>query len=66
MKILFGTDGPWLHPGLELQKIRLLRLPADQEALILGGNAMRLMGQEPHGRESGSLRLSPRVRLQST
>jgi len=43
-KLLFGTDGPWLHPGLELQKIRLLRLPADQEALILGGNAMRLMG----------------------
>jgi predicted TIM-barrel fold metal-dependent hydrolase len=42
-KILFGSDGPWLHPGLELHKIRLLRLPADQEALILGGNILRLL-----------------------
>jgi len=42
-KLLFGSDGPWLHPALELQKIRLLRLPADQEALILGGNAQRLL-----------------------
>lgn len=42
-KLLFGSDGPWLHPSLELEKIRLLRLPADQEALVLGGNALRLM-----------------------
>jgi uncharacterized protein len=42
-KLLFGSDGPWLHPGLELHKIRLLGLPADDEALVLGGNALRLM-----------------------
>jgi uncharacterized protein len=42
-KILFGSDGPWLHPGLELQKIRLLRLPPDNESLILGGNILRLI-----------------------
>ncbi len=42
-KLLFGSDGPWLHPGLELQKIRLLGLPAEKEALILGGNAIRLL-----------------------
>jgi uncharacterized protein len=42
-KILFGSDGPWLHPGLELHKIRLLGLPEDQEALILGGNVIRLL-----------------------
>ena len=42
-KLLFGSDGPWLHPGLELAKIRLLGLPAGQEALILGGNALRLL-----------------------
>ena len=23
-KILFGSDGPWLHPGVELEKVRLL------------------------------------------
>jgi predicted TIM-barrel fold metal-dependent hydrolase len=42
-KVLFGSDGPWLHPGLELYKIKLLGLSADQEALILGGNIRRLL-----------------------
>ena len=46
-KVLFGSDGPWLHPGLELYKIRLLRLPAADEALILGGNFLRLVGGRP-------------------
>ena len=45
-KVLFGSDGPWLHPGLELHKIRLLGLPHDEEALILGGNARRLIFAE--------------------
>ena len=44
-KVLFGSDGPWLHPGLELHKIRLLGLSPDQESLILGGNALRLLRQ---------------------
>jgi predicted TIM-barrel fold metal-dependent hydrolase len=44
-KLLFGSDGPWLHPGVELHKIRLLGQPPQQEALILGGNAMRLLVQ---------------------
>jgi predicted TIM-barrel fold metal-dependent hydrolase len=44
-KLLFGSDGPWLHPGLELHKIRLLQLPPDKEDLILGGNALRLLRQ---------------------
>jgi len=42
-KILFASDGPWLHPGLELQKIRLLGLPREAEAMILGSNALRLL-----------------------
>ncbi|SRR5579883_1068087 len=42
-KVLFGSDGPWLHPGLELHKIRLLGLPAEAESLILGGNILRLI-----------------------
>jgi len=42
-KLIFGSDGPWLHPGLELHKIRLLGLgPIDQE-LVLGGNVLRLL-----------------------
>jgi predicted TIM-barrel fold metal-dependent hydrolase len=43
-KLLFGSDGPWLHPGLELHKIRLLGLTPEEEALILGGNILRLIG----------------------
>jgi uncharacterized protein len=43
-KILFGSDGPLLHPALELQKIRLLGLPPEEEALIVGGNIGRLLG----------------------
>jgi predicted TIM-barrel fold metal-dependent hydrolase len=42
-KFLFGSDGPWLHPGLELAKVRALRLPAAEESRVLGGNLMRLI-----------------------
>ena len=42
-KVLFGTDGPWLHPGVELHKVHLLGLPPKQEALILGENLLRLI-----------------------
>jgi uncharacterized protein len=42
-KVLFGSDGPWLHPGLELDKVRLLRLAPAEEELVLGGNALRLL-----------------------
>src|SRR5499426_4326002 len=43
-KILFGSDGPWLHPGVELAKVRALGLAKQEEALILGGNFLRLIG----------------------
>jgi uncharacterized protein len=42
-RLVFGSDGPWLHPALELAKIRLLGLPPGEEALILGGNLQRLL-----------------------
>jgi predicted TIM-barrel fold metal-dependent hydrolase len=42
-KIIFGSDGPWLHPGLELAKIRALRLSPEDERLVLGGNMVRLI-----------------------
>lgn len=44
-KILFGSDGPWLHPAVELTKIRALGLPPEQERLMLGENFLRLIGQ---------------------
>jgi uncharacterized protein len=41
-KILFGSDGPWLHPGLELAKVRALGLASADERLVLGLNWLRL------------------------
>ena len=41
-KVLFGSDGPFLHPGVELAKVHALRLPPDEAALVLGGNLLRL------------------------
>ena len=49
-KILFGSDGPWLHPAVELEKIRVLRLPPAAERLVLGENFLRLI------RNAGRLR----------
>ena len=42
-KLLFGSDGPWLHPGVELAKIRALNLRPGDERLVLGGNFLRLI-----------------------
>jgi predicted TIM-barrel fold metal-dependent hydrolase len=42
-KVLFGSDGPWLHPGLELAKVRALKLGPHAERLVLGGNITRLI-----------------------
>lgn len=42
-KILFGSDGPWLHPGVELAKIKALGLSRMDEAKILGGNFLGLI-----------------------
>ncbi len=42
-KLLFGSDGPLVDARVELHKIRLLKLPPDKEALVLGGNLRRLL-----------------------
>lgn len=41
-KVLFGTDGPYLHPGVELAKIYALHMSPTEQALITGGNIRRL------------------------
>jgi uncharacterized protein len=63
-KLIFGSDGPWLHPALELQKIRLLGLNPEDEALILGQNLLRLLRPAATlggARPSGSARPVPPV-----
>jgi predicted TIM-barrel fold metal-dependent hydrolase len=43
-RILFGTDSPWTDQGQQLAAIRSLGLDADTVAMILGGNAEKLLG----------------------
>ena len=57
-KVLFGSDGPWLHPGVELHKIRMLDLPPSGARLVLGENLLRLTARarrRPNGRTAVSL-----------
>jgi predicted TIM-barrel fold metal-dependent hydrolase len=44
-KLLFGSDGPWLHPAVELYKIRMLGLSPENEAMVLGRNTWQLVKQ---------------------
>jgi predicted TIM-barrel fold metal-dependent hydrolase len=46
-KILFGSDGPWLHPAVELSKIYALEIDEPSRALILGENFLRLIRNRP-------------------
>lgn len=43
-KILFGSDCPLLSPKRIMTQIESANLPAESKALILGGNAQRLLG----------------------
>ncbi len=54
-KLLFGSDGPWLHPGLELLKVRALPLTPAVRRLVEGETIIRLI--------AGSGRPSPRTRI---
>lgn len=60
-KILFGSDGPWLHPGLELAKVRLLGLDPQEEQLILAGNFLRLVRHAGRRGAAGALGRSRRA-----
>lgn len=41
-KLLFGSDGPWLHPGVELEKIFALRATEKDLRMILANNFIKL------------------------
>jgi predicted TIM-barrel fold metal-dependent hydrolase len=42
-KILFGSDGPWIHPGLELMKVYALHLSKPEQDKILFKNFCKLI-----------------------
>ncbi|HEY5800772.1 MAG TPA: amidohydrolase family protein [Burkholderiaceae bacterium] len=48
-KILFGSDGPWLHPGVELAKVRLLGLAPHEARQIVSQNFLRLIAKVRRG-----------------
>jgi predicted TIM-barrel fold metal-dependent hydrolase len=43
-RVLFGSNGPGMPPDLQLEVIHRSKLGAEAEALVLGGNAVRLYG----------------------
>ncbi len=42
-RVLYASDGPGCNPRLEVEKVRMLGLPEDQERQVLGDNAARLL-----------------------
>jgi predicted TIM-barrel fold metal-dependent hydrolase len=57
-KILFGSDGPWLHPGVELAKLRELGLSRSDQTLVLRDNFLHLVkrvGRPLHARNQQTL-----------
>ncbi len=43
-RMIFGSDGPVCHCGVELARIKALNLPPAQENAVLHGNIARLIG----------------------
>lgn len=41
-KIVFGSDGPFLHSAVEIAKVHALQLPPHDTALILGSSLLRV------------------------
>jgi uncharacterized protein len=66
-KVLFGSDGPWLHPAVELSKVHALGLPPAQENLVLGANWLRLTAAaRSRARAQTRRRPSPVIRVPLT
>lgn len=62
-KVLYGSDGPYLHPAPELAKVLALNLAPEDRELVLGGNVLRLTapartrsGQKKSGRKASRRR----------
>jgi uncharacterized protein len=44
-KIIYGSDEPEVDCRLEIFKVRMLKLPKDQEELVLGGTMLKLLSK---------------------
>ncbi len=45
-RILFGTDMPLLDASQQLAKVLVSEISEEEKRLVLGGNAIRLLGLE--------------------
>lgn len=52
-KMIFGSDAPGCHCGVELARVKYLNLSRKDEELVLWKNIAGLIGFEPHRRSSG-------------
>jgi predicted TIM-barrel fold metal-dependent hydrolase len=43
-KIVWGSDGPLIHPAIELKKLEVLHLPPTEWTAVTSGNILRLLG----------------------
>jgi len=57
-KLLFGSDGPWLHPGVELAKVQALGLSPAEQKLVLGGTLLKLIAPVRRGKRLPNRRQS--------
>ena len=46
-KILFASDAPWSNAGTEIAHIQALPITESDKAMLLGGNAQRILGMQP-------------------
>jgi uncharacterized protein len=62
-KLIFGSDGPFLHPGLELAKVRALGLAPAAERMVTGGTITRILAQSGSPGQDGVMPRSPHASL---
>jgi uncharacterized protein len=65
-KVLFGSDGPWLHPGVELAKVRALGMSMSEETLVLRDNFVRLVERSGQAIKTRNLQRRPQASLART
>ncbi len=59
-RVLFGSNAPRMELRLEIERVRGARLPDEAKALMLGGNAERLLGLTGRGGHPPSSPVRPR------
>ncbi|HJN17055.1 MAG TPA: amidohydrolase family protein, partial [Armatimonadota bacterium] len=45
-KVVWGSDGPLIHPAIELKKIEVLGLPSEVFRAVTRDNILRLIGED--------------------